>query len=79
MFIRMAHIRIISDGMGREVGAGLRTGNTCTPVEDSCQHMAKPIQYYKVISLKNKQNKTKQKTAGGLSCEDGPGTIFNIL
>ena len=24
------------DGMGREEGGGFRTGNTCTPVVDSC-------------------------------------------
>ena len=24
------------DGVGREVGGGFRTGNTCTPVADSC-------------------------------------------
>ena len=36
------------DGMGREVGAGFRMGNTCTPVVDSCRCMAKPIQYCKV-------------------------------
>ena len=29
-------------------------GNTCTPVADSCQCMAKPIQYCKVISLQLK-------------------------
>ena len=29
------------DGMGREVGRGFRKGNTCTPVADSCQFMAK--------------------------------------
>ena len=29
------------DGMGREVGGGFRMVNTCTPVEDSCQCMAK--------------------------------------
>ena len=34
--------------MGREVGVGFRMGNTCTPVVDSCQCMAKPIQYCKV-------------------------------
>ena len=34
--------------MGREVGGGFRIGNSCTPVVDSCQYMAKPIQYYKV-------------------------------
>ena len=41
------------DGMGREVRGGFRIGNTCTPVPDSCQCMAKPIQYCKVI-IKNK-------------------------
>ena len=30
------------DDMGREVGGGFRMGNTCTPVADSCQYMAKP-------------------------------------
>ena len=34
----------LRDGMGREVEAGFRMGNTCTPVVDSCQCMAKPIQ-----------------------------------
>ena len=32
----------------REVGGGFRVGNTYTPMVDSCQWMAKPIQYYKV-------------------------------
>ena len=36
------------DGMGREGGGGFRMGNTCTAVADSCQCMAKPIQYCKV-------------------------------
>ena len=36
------------DGTGREVGGGFRMGNMCTPVVDSCQCMAKPIQYCKV-------------------------------
>ena len=36
------------DGMGREVGGGFRMGNTCTPVVDSYQCMAKPIEYCKV-------------------------------
>ena len=35
------------DGMWREVGGGFRMGNTCIPVADSCQCMAKPIQYCK--------------------------------
>ena len=42
------------DGMGREVGGGFRMGNTCTPMADSCQCMAKPLQYCKVISLQSK-------------------------
>ena len=42
------------DGMGREVGVGFSMGNTCTPVADSCQCMAKPIQCCKVISLQLK-------------------------
>jgi len=28
-------------GIGREVGEGFRMGNTCTPMADSCQCMAK--------------------------------------
>ena len=31
------------DGMGREVGGGIRMGNTCKSMADSCQCMAKPI------------------------------------
>ena len=42
------------DGMGRMVGGGFRMGNTCTPVADSCQCMAKPTEYCKVISLQIK-------------------------
>ena len=42
------------DGMGREMGGQFRMGNTCTPVVESCQCMAKPIQYCKVISLQLK-------------------------
>ena len=42
-------------------------GNTCTPMVDSCQHMAKPLQYCKVISLQLKYinfylKKEKEKT-----------------
>ena len=29
------------DGMGREVGGGIRMGNTCKSMADSCQWMAK--------------------------------------
>ena len=39
------------DGMGREVGVGFRTGNTCTRMADSCECMAKPLQYWKVNSF----------------------------
>ena len=38
----------VRDGMGREVGGGFMFGNACIPVVDSCQCMAKPIQYCKV-------------------------------
>ena len=31
----------LRDGMGREVGVGFRMGNTCTPMADSYQCMAK--------------------------------------
>ena len=34
--------------MGREVGGGFMFGNACTLMVDSCQCMAKPIQYCKV-------------------------------
>ena len=37
--------------MGRKVGGGFRMRNTCTHMADSCQCMAKPLQYCKVISL----------------------------
>ena len=33
---------------GERGGRGFRMGNTCTPMADSCQCMAKPIQYCKV-------------------------------
>ena len=33
---------------GEGGGRGFRIGNSCTPVADSCQCMAKPIQYCKV-------------------------------
>ena len=41
---------------GREVQKG---GNICTPVADSCQCMAKPIQCCKEISLQKKLKKNK--------------------
>ena len=36
------------DDMGREVEGGFRIGNSCIPMADSCQCVAKPIQYCKV-------------------------------
>ena len=36
------------DDMEWEVGGEFRIGNSCTPVADSCQCMAKRIQYCKV-------------------------------
>ena len=35
-------------------GGEFRMGNTCTSMADSCQCMAKPIQYCKVINLQLK-------------------------
>ena len=43
----------------REGGGGFRMGNMCTPVADSCQCMAKPIQCCKEISLQKKLKKNK--------------------
>ena len=40
---------------GEEGGGRFRVGNTCTPMADSCQCMAKPLQYCKVISLQLKE------------------------
>ena len=39
---------------GEGGGSGVRMGNTCTPMAGSCQCMAKPIQYCKIISLQLK-------------------------
>jgi len=47
----------LRDGMEREVGARVRTGNIRTPMADSCEYMAKPPQYCKVISLQLKFKK----------------------
>ena len=33
------------DDMGRVVGGGFRIQNSCTPLADLCQCMAKPIKY----------------------------------
>ena len=41
-------------GWGGRWEGRFRMGNTCTPMADPCQRMAKPIQYCKVISLQLK-------------------------
>ena len=38
------------------MGGRVRIGNTCTTMADSCECMAKPPQYYKVLSLQLKEN-----------------------
>ena len=38
----------------------VRMGNTCTTMADSCEYMAKPPQYCKVISLQLKLKKKKK-------------------
>ena len=49
------------DGMGRKWGGGFKMGDTCTPVADSCQCMAKatsnqpPIKTNKFLKI-NKDN-----------------------
>ena len=43
----------------RVVGGGFRIGNSCIPMADSCQCMAKPIQYGKVKKIKIKIKKRK--------------------
>ena len=42
-------------------GGGFRMQNTCTPMADSCQCMAKPIQYCKVKKERKKEKKTLKK------------------
>ena len=59
------------DGMGREVGGGFRMGNTCTPVADSCQCMAKPIQYCKVKKNRERESRNDKRW----SDHDEPQTL----
>ena len=74
-------VMIQRDDMGRVVGGGFRIGNSCTPVADSCQCMAKPIQYCKVKNKEKKKERKKEsiimnKASGG----DGiPTELFQIL
>ena len=45
------------DGTGREVGGGIRMGNTCKSMADSCQRMAKTT----IISLQLIKRNGKKK------------------
>ena len=49
---------------GEGGGRGFRMGNTCTPVPDACQCMAKPIQYCKVKKKKKKKKKFECRRKG---------------
>ena len=63
------------DVVGREVEGGFMFGNACTHVLDSCQCMAKPIQYCKVkIKIKNK-NKNLSEDPHSHGCKFGSGEI----
>ena len=42
------------EGWDGEGGGWVRMGNTCTPMTDSCECMAKPLQYCEEISLQIK-------------------------
>ena len=55
------------DEVGREAGGGIGMGNTCKSMADSCQCMAKPLQYRKVINLqliKINENKKQKSDLG---------------
>ena len=54
------------DDMEWEVGGEFRIGNSCTPVADSCQCMAKPMQY-----LKQNRHRYIEQSFG--LCERGQG------
>ena len=45
---RFGCITLILSISNMYLGGGFMFGNACTPVADSCQCMAKPIQYWKV-------------------------------
>ena len=73
----------LRDGMGKEVGRGFRMGNTCTPMADSCQCMAKP-QYFKVISLqlskfKNNNNNKNKCRSNDLRIQIHSSLLITIL
>ena len=47
------------DGEGS--GWGVQDGEHCTPMADSCQCMANPLQYCRVISLLKKKKKSRKR------------------
>ena len=54
----------LRDGIGSEMGGGFRIGDTCTPMADSCQCVAKTLQYCNLppikineLILKNKETR----------------------
>ena len=49
------------DVMGREAGGRIGMGNTCKSMADSCQCMAKPLKYCKVISLQLRKINRKKR------------------
>ena len=65
--------------MGWEVGGGFRIGNSCTPVMDSCQCMAKPILYCKVKFKKNNKIFKKESIISVVSHNEGVKTIDEII
>ena len=52
--LRLLHWDDPEEWDGEGGGGRVRMGKTCTPVVDSCQCMAKPIQYCKVLILQLK-------------------------
>ena len=58
----------LRDGMGREVERGFRTGDTCTPTEDSHQCMAKNHQNTVISIQLNTLIKNKKEVRRGLQC-----------
>ena len=50
----------LRDGMGREVGGRVRMGNTCTPMADSCEFMARIIKKFKIFLIKKIKIKNKE-------------------
>ena len=50
----------LRDGIGREGGGRVRMGNTCTPMADSCEFMAKIIKKFKIFLIKKIKIKNKE-------------------